>query len=229
MERPDSTGAAAGLKTESATVYNFRTLPKGAPPGLIAGIEDAALRAYDEHGAAAFAAPLEAAVAHETGHGIIGAAEGFGIRKITIFARMVPGLGEVWGGRCEEAAATWTTGPDTSADEDLRRARFAIAGLAGEAIMRMDKPGSSLDELALSQMLGCNAGTKLDDPARTDEAQAAFVQKLWHEEVWGVAIAILRANQEPFSQLAGCLHRDREVQGRTLDKILSQVKRRTRS
>jgi hypothetical protein len=200
-------------------------LPQGTPPELVAAIRDAAFHALHEHGAAAFAAPREAAIMHETGHAIVGAAQGFEIREISIFLRSTPG-GEVWSGRCIEIGGPWTTGPDSSADDDLRRARFIIAGLAGEAITGVDKPGSSLDELALSQLIGINAGVKLGDPTLNDEAHSAYVQQLWHEQVWGVAISILRANREPFMQLAGYLHRDERVKGRKLEKVLAQVERR---
>jgi hypothetical protein len=119
----------------------------------------------------------------------------------------------------------WTSGPDTSADDDLRRARFIIAGLAGEAICGLDKPGSSLDELALSQSVGLNAAAKLADPHLSEEAYSAWAQQLWHERVWGVALAILRANQEPFQQLVQLLHRKGKAQGSGLRKVMAQVQR----
>ena len=133
-------------------------LPQGTPPELIAG--DRRRRpqdALDRHGLAAFTMPRDAALAHEAGHAIVGAHEGFAVRSVTIFSRSVSGL-EAWGGFCTEAGGAWTTGPDTSADDDLRRARFIIAGLAGEAITGTDKPGSSIDELALSQLIGAQRG-----------------------------------------------------------------------
>ena len=123
-----------------------------------------------------------------------------------------------------EAGGTWTTGPDSSVEDDLRHAQFIIAGLAGEAITGLDKPGSSLDELALSQFVGTNAGVKLADPTLSDAAHAAFVQRLWHEQVWNVTLAILFANQEPFMELAEYLNQQ-ERRRRTLRKVLAQVKR----
>ena len=66
----------------------------------------------------------------------------------------MPFFGRCWGGLCSEAGGVWTSGPDSHAEDDLRRARFIIAGLAGEALTGLDKPGSSLDELALSQLIG---------------------------------------------------------------------------
>src|SRR5262245_6376357 len=170
---------------ESATSDQFlSTLPKGTPPELLIGIQDAAYRALKTHGVSAFDAPREAAIAHESSHAIVGAHEGFTIRQVTLCSRSAPGLGLLWGGRCMEAGGTWTTGPDSSADEDLRRARFIIAGLAGEAVTGWDKPGSSLDELALSQLIGVNAAIKLADPRMSDEAYAEYAQRLWHEQVW---------------------------------------------
>jgi hypothetical protein len=202
-------------------------LPQDTPPQLISAIADAACSAYHKHGAAAFAAPREAAIAHEVGHAIVGAAQGFRIRKLIVFPRTAPGFGEVWGGRCMEAGGTWTTGPDSSAQDDLRRARFTIGGLAGEAMCGLDKRGSSLDELALSQLVGINAGVKLGDPTLTDEAHSAYVQQLWHEQVWGVAVAILRANYHPFMQLRERLRQRECIEGPMLRKVLDQVKRRT--
>jgi hypothetical protein len=201
-----------------------RVLPKDSPPHLIAAVEDATRDTLARHGVSAFAAPREAAIFHEVGHAIVGAHEGFKIRNISIYSRAVPN-GLLWSGRCVEEAATWTTGPDTSADDDLRRARFIIAGLAGEAITGKDKPGSSLDELGLSQLVGLNAAAKLDDPTLSDAEAHVYAQRLWHEQVWGVAVAILRNNREPFMQLAKLLHERERVKGGKLHKILDQVKR----
>jgi hypothetical protein len=200
------------------------SLPQGTPPELMAVIEGAALKAYYEHGAAAFAAPREAAAAHEAGHAIVGTAEGFRIREIQI--QSVPGSPELWGGKCIDTRGSWTTGPNTRADEDLRRARFIIAGLAGEAITGHDVPASSLDELALSQLVGHNAAVKLTDLTQTDEEFSAYEQELWHEQVWGEALSILRDNSEPFRQLAEYLHRHGHVDGKVLRKVLVQVRRR---
>jgi hypothetical protein len=202
-------------------------LPHGTPPQLVAAIEGAAYRAFSRHGRSAFEAPRNAAIAHEVGHAIVGAHEGFTIRAVAVFSRSVPSLGLVWGGRCLEAGGTWTTGPDSSADEDLRRARFIIAGLAGEAITGHDRPGSSLDELVLSQVVGLNVAAKRDDPNQSDAEYSAYAERLWHEQVWGVAIAILHGNREAFLQVAEHLHQHEQVHGGKLRKALAAVKRIT--
>jgi hypothetical protein len=201
------------------------TLPKGSPPQLITAVENAIYDVFDHHGADAFEASREATIFHEVGHAIVGSHEGFKIRQITISSQAMPIFGEVWGGRCEEAAATWTSGPDTSADDDLRRARFIVAGLAGEAVMQKDKPGSSLDELAWSQMVGVNAAAKLADPTLSDAEYNAYVQRLWHEQVWGVTINILYKNREPFLQLANHLLQHKMINGNKLRKLLRQIRK----
>src|SRR5262249_26806569 len=173
------------MSTASTGNFLSPVLPKDSPPGLITAVEDATHDALARHGAAAFMAPREAAVWHEVGHAIVGTHEGFTIRQISIYSRAVPIFGLVWAGRCIEAAATWTSGPDTSADDDMRRARFIIGGLAGEAMTKTDKPGSSIDELALSQFIGINAAVKLADPELSDEEYSAYAQQLWHKQVWG--------------------------------------------
>jgi hypothetical protein len=196
------------------------------PPELVATIENFACGVLKKHGLTAFEMTREAAIAHETGHAIVGTCEGLTIRRVTIFARAVPPFGRAWGGWCTEDSGPWASDSATSADSDLRRARWVIAGLAGEAITGHDRPGSSLDELALSQLVGVNAALKLDNnPIRSDEEYKAYAERLWHERVWGVAVKILQANREPFEQLAAQLHRKGKVDGGKLRKILAQVKR----
>jgi hypothetical protein len=197
-------------------------LPSSAPPELIDVIEDAALRKFHQHGADAFAAPREAAIAHEVGHAVVATHEGMTIESVRIFARSAT----AWSGWCaEKDSKQWTTGPNSRAENDLSRARIIIAGLAGEVMAGLDKPGSSLDELAFSQLIGINAGLKLGDPTLSDEAHSAYVQQLWHEQVWDVALAILHVNHEPFRQLAECLSRRQHIKGGKLRTMLAKVRR----
>jgi hypothetical protein len=199
-------------------------LPHGAPPELITAINDAARNAFARHGAVAFEAPPEAASAHEASHAIVATHEGFTVRRIAIYPQSAPILGTVWSGRCFEVGGAWTTDHDSTAEDDLRRARVVIAGLAGEALAGLDKPGSSLDELALSQLIACNVAAKLADPALSDADHSTYTKNLWHERVWKVARAILRANDEVFQQLTTHLNEHQEIEGVTLDKILANVK-----
>jgi hypothetical protein len=124
-----------------------------------------------------------------------------------------------------EAGGWWKTGDSSSGKEELRRARYIIAGLAAETVCKLDKPGSSLDEQAMSQFVGINAAAKLADSKLTDDvAFREYVHNLWQEQVWSVAGKILCANVEPANQLAALLHQHERVHGRAIRKVLAQVK-----
>jgi len=212
----------------SAVPHEFALLKGSPPPGLIAAFEDASRNTLARHGMSAFEMTREAAIAHESGHVIVGAHEGTTFQSVRIFFRSMPPFGKVWGGWCaEENSKEWTSGPDTSAESDLSRARVIIAGLAGEAITGLDKPGSSLDELALSQLLGVNAAVKLHDHTLSDAEYSAYAQRLWHEQVWGVAVAILCSNRDPFMRLVEHLHQKERIQGGKLRAVLAQIRRIT--
>jgi len=200
-------------------------LPAGFPHELLGAIENKARDLLTRHGVSAFAAPRAAAAAHETGHAIVGTHEGFRIRRITLSSRSAPIIGEVWGGRCMEADATWSSGPNTTADEDLHRARFIIAGLVGEGMANVGRPGSSLEERALSELVGQNAAEKLAGPGLSDAEYFAYAKRLWNERVWRFAVEILRNNFEPFKQLFEHLQRHELIEGPKLRKILAQVRR----
>jgi hypothetical protein len=217
--------SAAQRKSQSPTNQLLSNLPKGVPPGLITAIEDATHETFDSHGLAAFEMSRDAALAHETGHTVVATAEGLTVQSVCIFAR--PTLfGTAWGGWChEEGDGEWTTGPDSSADSDLSRARIIIAGLAGETVASLDRPGSSLDELALSQLIGLNAAIKLADPGLSDAVFADFAKQLWNERVWGGTLAILDANRGPFMQLVEQLHRSETIEGGNLRAMLAPIKR----
>jgi hypothetical protein len=202
------------------------TLPKGIAPEVLAEIEINVCHVLERHGLDAFAMSRDAAIVHEAGHAIVGTHEGLTIRRVTIFSRSVPAFGPCWGG-CTMDVEGWMTGPDTSAEDDLRHARFVVAGLAGEVKTGRDRPGSSLDEECISRELGRNAAVKLADPLLSAEAFTTFAQELWHEKVWVRAGAILYENREPFNRLAQHLKEKEKIQGGKLRKILAQVKRIT--
>jgi hypothetical protein len=182
----------------------------------------AAVRAVlGEHGPAAFAMPRDAAIAHETAHAIVGAHEGLKIRSVRITAYALSGVRElVWSGCCDEAGP-WSCGPHTTVDADLSRARMTIAGLAGETVIGLNKPGSSLDELATSQSIVAGVvAIKLGHP--NDEAS---LLRFWNERVWSEALRILRANRLPFYLLAEALAAREVVKGKKLREILRRVHR----
>ena len=216
--------SARASPTPTATAL-FATLLQGAPPEpLIAATEDAVRDVFVRHGRSAFTMTRDAALVHETGHAIVATHEGLKVRSVAVFRHSVLGV-EAWGGRCMHGGGAWTTGPDSSVDSDLLHARVIVAGLAGEAVTGQDRPGSSLDELALSQLIGCNVATKLDNNSyQSDEEYHAYGRRLWNERVWNVAFAILLANHEPFNQLVQHLHEKEIVKGAKLHAILAQVR-----
>jgi hypothetical protein len=95
---------------------------------------------FNKHGPSTFTASREAALAREAGHLIVGAHEGVPFRSATIVSRSVPG-GTSWGGWCS-ADEGWTSSPDTTAQQDLSRARIVIAGFAAEALSGRPSSGS---------------------------------------------------------------------------------------
>jgi hypothetical protein len=203
----------------TGNLHHKFTLPEGSPPELIAVIENAVRDVFQRHGPGAFWAPREAAIVHEVGHTIVGTHEGLTIQSVRVFSRP----GNAWSGWCAEEEGQWMSNPGTSAENDLSRARVVIAGLAGEAITGLDRPGSSLDEVVVSQLLGHNAAAKLHDPTLSEFH--VYAERLWHEQVWGVAIAILRINREPFLQLAKHLQQTDKIKGGKLRSVLAQVRR----
>jgi hypothetical protein len=165
--------------------------------------------------------PRDAAIAHEAGHAIVAAHEGQIFRSVNIESRSVPGFGMVWSGWCS-ADGTWTSGPDTTAESDLSRARIVIAGLVAEHIARTANPGSSIDERSLSLALASNAANKLyQSPAEFK----TFAERLWREQVLGFDYDILCANLEPFQQLRTQLNEREKVKGGKLRAILAKVRR----
>jgi hypothetical protein len=200
-------------------------LPHGSPLELIDAIKAGARDVLNQHGPTAFEMSREAALAHEAGHAIVGAHEGLIIRRVTISSRHVPNFGTLWGGWCTEGGGRWTTGPDSTADEDFSRARFIIAGLVGEVVTSTHKPGSSIEEVALSQLIGANAGAKLTDHNMSHEEYVAYQERLWNERVWRVAGIILIDNRAPFLKIVEHLHQHEIIKGGKLRKILANVKR----
>jgi hypothetical protein len=199
-------------------------LPQGTPPKLFGCIENTVRDAFNQHGISAFAMPRDAAMAHEAGHAIVGTHEGVLYRSVSIESRSVPGFGMAWGGWCN-ADVGWTSGPDTTAQSDLSRARIIIAGLAAEALTGKDNPGSSIDERALTTALVSNAANKLAKQNLSDAEFLAYAEQLGDEQVWNATIAILRNNEEPFQQLVNELDQREKVKGSKLRNILAKVRR----
>ena len=181
-----------------------------------------AMEIFQKEGASAFEMPREAAAIHEAGHCIIGKLNGFKIKKVSIFEKTLPaaeaafrGYDKVWYGRTEESPQRrWEVGPSANASDDLKRAQFVIAGLAVEAMSQWKREGSSLDELALSQLIAAEAARKLGVDAK----------QLWNSEVWKLTILTCRHNLEVIDKIADRLLKVGSITGSVLGEMLNEVK-----
>jgi hypothetical protein len=198
--------------------------PQGAtPPEFLAMLDAATHKTYGQHGVSAFTAPREAALVHEAGHAVVATHEGLAVRSVSVFRRGVPPL-EAWGGWCAvDGTSAWRSGPDTTVENDLSAARIVISGLVGELACRLDKAGSSLDEIILSQTLAVNAAIKL---GMATDAQG---EQLWNERVWRETFAILRENWDAFNELVAHLDQAGKLKGGKLRRVLGKVRRRAAS
>jgi hypothetical protein len=218
--------------TTTTRAYNLQALidqlhlPLGIPPEYVDIIMENMRAVYVQHGPSAFAMTREAALYHEGAHALIGWHEGLRICSVSITSRVVPELGTSWGGWCMHNDPPWPIGQDTPVKNDLRLARMKIAGIVGEAVAGLDKPGSAIDELVISQYVGQIAARKVVDVNRISQEEFdAFAQEYWHEKVWGVGIQILANNEKAFREIIQELHLHEKVKGRRLRDILNKVKR----
>jgi hypothetical protein len=90
----------------------------------------------------------------------------------------------------------------------------ALAHEAGHAVVATHEGGTIRRVTIFSRSMSgielwggqCMDAAKLDDhPERSDEEYRAYAQRL--KQVWDVALAILRANREPFLRSAGSFTR----------------------
>jgi hypothetical protein len=224
----------------NAQELNLPQLPQpDVSARLLDGIEDTARGILAKHGIAAFEMTKKAAAFHEAGHAIVGTHEGMRIKSVSIESRSMPGVaGMQWTGFCLNADG-WTSGPHTTAQADLSRARYVLAGYVAEAATNTDMPGSSIEERGLATMLVNNATVKMlgetpfatlaeaiaAQPPGVSEERQAYLTKLGDEQVWDRVAAALRTNWDLFHELAQELYRRHKVKGGRLQKILGKVKK----
>ncbi len=124
--------------------------------------------AYAEQGERAFEATRRAAAVHEAGHAVEAELVGRPARSARVRRRWV-------GGRAQWVGVTnydrgggprMITSPTSAADDDVRHARLAIAGVLAELLFDPDfRSGSSLDEVATVNVIVANAAAKVGAPA----------------------------------------------------------------
>jgi hypothetical protein len=191
-------------------VTQHRPVPVGRPPEIEAHIGNAIAEALTKHGPAALTSTRAMACAHEAGHAICGAALGVPIIEVKIFAN-----GTEWSG-LTKTSELWFITSGTTADADLKFARFCYAGAAGETVAGLWRPGSSLDEIIDSQFAAQVIGQKLKlkDPER-----------LWYERIEKPVRDTIKRNRAPFNRLVELLDRRGRVYGNWLREILQRVPR----
>jgi hypothetical protein len=177
------------------------------PRDLRAAIEAAMFDAFVEHGPAAFAAPRQGALAHETGHAIVLAHECISVLAVSV---STPD-GQHWTGACDSEPLT--VGPGADPDSNLQQARISIAGHVAERVTGTGAPASALDEYFDSCYFSKLAAAKLScDPVM-----------LWEQQVRRKTYQILQVNRAPFDQLVALLDATGKVEGEALQDILARV------
>jgi hypothetical protein len=178
-------------------------------------ISEAAKRILANEGLDAFAMPKSAALAHETGHAIVGAHEGLTILKVKVFER---GTG-IWCGAVDETSS-WSINDATPTETALARARYLIGGIAGEAVLDPDnfRKGSSLDEIVLSQVLIAGIWQERHEEFPGVE----YPNEIW-QQCWRQTCCIVKLNEDVGRDLIRKLERSGRLYGKPLAASLRRV------
>jgi hypothetical protein len=157
-------------RSKMSMAFNpWSAIPREERPAFEKILQSHTADLLQAHGIRAFQNPRSAAIAHETGHAIVGTHDEFKIKYIAIWsAGMVHGA-EGWMGITKESERRWSFSPQTPLLTALNRVCYIIAGEAGEVILDPDnyRKGSSLDEVVLSQRMALDLAHRASSPART--------------------------------------------------------------
>jgi hypothetical protein len=182
-------------------------------------------RLLASEGPHAFELPRSAAIAHETGHAIVGTHEGIAISAVRVWSVPVSPqeyrlMGPTWTGETVDPA--WGITPITPTAVILSRVRMILAGVIGEAVLDPEncRKGSSLDERLLGRML-CETLLRqhADDFPDIDRPQDIYCMLVMQVS------AILKRNEGMAQCLMRKLAHQGTVRGQPLAKILQQVRR----
>ena len=181
-----------------------------------------------QHGLAAFTMPRDAALAHEAGHAIVGAHEGFAVRRVTVFSRSVSGV-EAWGGFCAEAGGRGPPGRTRAQTTICAAPASSSPGSPEKPSPEPTSPARRSMNWSCRSWSASNAAVKLDDdPSRSDDEYRAYAEQLWHEQVWTRGASPSCAPTASRScRSCNCLHEKESVQGARLRQALAQVRRIT--
>jgi hypothetical protein len=195
----------------------------GLPPGLFEDVTEViakeAHRLLGTEGINAFDMPRSAAVAHETGHAIVGTAVGLTIVNVEIFQRTTS-FGKNWCGRNDEASS-WSFGDATPTTTVLARAKYLVAGVAAEQIFDPEnfRHGSSIDEIVICQAI-CDG---VFQTRRSEFPDIAHPRELW-SWCWRETCSTLIKHQDAVRALMAKLDRTECLRGKPLAATLRRVR-----
>lgn len=193
--------------------------PPDVHASMLECIGQEAIRLLDRDGPGAFEMPRSAAVAHETGHAIVGTREGFGIKAIRVFRHKFSR--NKWYGLTSDNNGIWIIDPATSTPTVLARVRYLIAGEVGEALLDREcyRSGSSLDEIVISQMICASL---------LQERGSEFAAYDHPSKLWNLCRAqagyIIHSNEDIARQIMRKLAYKDRLRGKQLTAIVDQVK-----
>ena len=191
-------------------------MPADMADAVSQSIAREAQRLLATEGLRAFEMPRSAALAHETGHAVVGTAVGLEIVSVEVFKRDTP-FGPAWGGETNEAAP-WHFSDTTPVKVILNRIFFILAGIAGEMVLDPAecRSGSSLNEVVVAQMI-C-AGLVQDHGAEFSDPK-----EVW-KTCWAKTCGIIKRNEAAALSLMRKLDRAERLHGKPLAASLRRVR-----
>ena len=173
--------------------------------GLRAEIARAVLTEFERlmvtEGLPGFEQPRSAAIAHETGHAIVGAAPGDRISRVEVSrnGELERLLGiPAWGGftytKGKDGRKGWRADRDTPVVEIRARICRLEAGAVGEWVLDRGgyRNGSSLDERIVAQLIAAQLHERL--------GRSGHSKQTWRE-CWAWTAAVIEDNAEPAREL----------------------------
>jgi hypothetical protein len=176
----------------------------------VRGKVDAALT---KDGIESLYAPRWHSCIHESGHAVSYVLDGFGVASVRVRSRWFNNK-ETWGRLTTPRQKIPDSGTASSIAEDLLALRQHTAGILCEICFLPDvRAGSSVDEVAIGQMLCENVAVKTG----------------WHphavmQENAGRLLAAFRRNESAVRAIAGALMRDKVLRGAKLAMLLKEIK-----
>jgi hypothetical protein len=183
---------------------------KEAMDVLYRSVEEMAHGAFALQGKRAFETTLHAVALHEAGHAVIYAWQGDAVDRVRVRKRR----GD-WVGVTEQAEeGEWESSATSPPGDDIDRAEVIISGFVTELFFdaRDMRAGSSLNEIAMFNMICANAALKLG----ADEGELK-------DKVLMLVMRVLLENGRTLQEVARRLEVRKTLRAKELAKLLSSV------